>query len=546
MALLFRVPTEAPLFQSSATPFLHYLNHNGCKIPANVSFSIIFPKKSRYSGTCAAAYNNSSNKSKASGSILTDLQNDHEDKLQYNNVSGVRKNSSTFDLHLDLDLVHQTSKTQTADSLTPAELKKFASQLEQTYRKSPTVSPKEALGDKWREYQGSKNWEGLLDPLDANLRREIVKYGEFAQATYDAFDFDSHSKYCGSCRYNRHKMLDKVDLGRTGYKITKYLYAMSNVHLPKVFGRSDSMDPWSKDSNWMGYVAVSTDEEVKRLGRRDIVVAWRGTVTQLEWLENLKLILHPVGDAMGFQEPSAVKAERGFLSMYTSKNEKTRYNKLSASDQVMCEVRRLVEMYRDREEELSITITGHSLGGALGLLNAYEMAAKGVNRSRNGRDIPITVFSFGAPRVGNMAFRDRLNELGVKTLRVVSEQDMVPKMPGILLNEGMDKLQAAVAQMPKTDAAGSHNLESYLHLLDGFQSSSTPFRPEAKRDVALVNKSSDLLLKEVMIPANWYQLQHKGLVRNCYGRWVQPERDAEDVPSPKHVQISCSSLGFDI
>eukprot|EP01018_Ginkgo_biloba_P009044 Gb_04087 [translate_table: standard] len=232
------------------------------------------------------------------------------------------------------------------------------------------------------------------------------------------------------------------------------------------------------------------------------------------------------GDAMGFQEPLAVKAERGFLSMYTSKNEKTRYNKLSASDQVMCEVRRLVEMYRYREEELSITITGHSLGGALGLLNAYEMAAKGVNRSRNGRDIPITVFSFGAPRVGNMAFRDRLNELGVKTLRVVSEQDMVPKMPGILLNEGMDKLQAAVAQM--------------------VESSSTPFRPEAKRDVALVNKSSDLLLKEVMIPANWYQLQHKGLVRNCYGRWVQPERDAEDVPSPKHVQISCSSLGFDI
>eukprot|EP01018_Ginkgo_biloba_P009046 Gb_06426 [translate_table: standard] len=489
MALLFRVPTEAPLFQSSATPFLGAkpnFNHNGCKIPANVSFSIIFPKKSRYSSTCAAVYNNSSNKSKASGSIHTDLQNDHEDKLQYN-VSGLRKNSSTFDLHLDLDLVHQTSKTQTADSLTPVELKKFASQLEQTYRKSPTVSPKEALGDKWREYQGSKNWEGLLDPLDANLRREIVKCGEFAQATYDAFDFDSHSKYCGSCRYNRHKMLDKVDLRRTGYKITKYLYAMSNVHLPKVFGRSDSMDPeemrWASKSHWQ-----------------------------------------------------------------------------------------LVEMYRYREEELSITITGHSLGGALGLLNAYEMAAKGVNRSRNGRDIPITVFSFGAPRVGNMAFRDRLNELGVKTLRVVSEQDMVPKMPGILLNEGMDKLQAAVAQMvevllwaythvgvelrldhrsspflkPKTDAAGSHNLESYLHLLDGFQSSSTPFRPEAKRDVALVNKSSDLLLKEVMIPANWYQLQHKGLVRNCYGRWVQPERDAEDVPSPKHVQISCSSLGFDI
>eukprot|EP01018_Ginkgo_biloba_P011333 Gb_02265 [translate_table: standard] len=58
------------------------------------------------------------------------------------------------------------------------------------------------------------------------------------------------------------------------YKISKYLHVMFNVHLPKVFGRSDSMDPWSKDSNWMDYVAVSTDEETKHLGRRDIVVAW--------------------------------------------------------------------------------------------------------------------------------------------------------------------------------------------------------------------------------------------------------------------------------
>eukprot|EP01018_Ginkgo_biloba_P030715 Gb_36792 [translate_table: standard] len=61
------------------------------------------------------------------------------------------------------------------------------------------------------------------------------------------------------------KMLDKVYLRRSGYKIIKYLFVMSNVHLPKVFGRSDSMDPWIKDSNWMSYVAVSTDEETKHL-----------------------------------------------------------------------------------------------------------------------------------------------------------------------------------------------------------------------------------------------------------------------------------------
>eukprot|EP01018_Ginkgo_biloba_P009055 Gb_16887 [translate_table: standard] len=95
-------------------------------------------------------------------------------------------------------LVSPLSSLRNPDSLTLVELKKFASQIEQTYRKSPTMSPKEALGDKWREYQGSKNWEGLLDPLDANLRREIVKYGEFTQATYDAFDSKNEKT-----RYNK-------------------------------------------------------------------------------------------------------------------------------------------------------------------------------------------------------------------------------------------------------------------------------------------------------------------------------------------------------
>ncbi|KAL7211358.1 hypothetical protein ACSBR2_014272 [Camellia fascicularis] len=65
---------------------------------------------------------------------------------------------------------------------------------------TPAMSPKEDISDKWREIQGCCDWDNLLNPLYPSLRQEIVKYGEFAQATYDAFDFDSFSKYCGSCR----------------------------------------------------------------------------------------------------------------------------------------------------------------------------------------------------------------------------------------------------------------------------------------------------------------------------------------------------------
>ncbi|KAI3942964.1 hypothetical protein MKW98_005476 [Papaver atlanticum] len=411
---------------------------------------------------------------------------------------------------------------------------------------TPILSPKEDISTKWDEIHTSDHYENLLSPLQPWLRREIVKYGEFAQATYDAFDFDSFSEYCGSCRYNRQKLFEKLGLSKNGYEITKYIYAMSHVDVPRWLERSHLVDTsWSKDSNWMGYIAVSDNEETKRLGRRDIVVAWRGTVAPTEWFEDLQNKLEPIDESGG-----EVKVEHGFRHIYTSKSGTTRYNKLSASQQVMNEVKRLVKLYREKGEAVSLTITGHSLGGALALLNAYE-AAETIS------GLPISVISFGAPRVGNVAFRDKLHKMGVRTLRVVVKQDLVPKAPGIMLNESIKKFEEITGNLDwvythvgaemkvdvrsspylkrKFDLLGFHSLETYLHLVDGFVSSESSFREHAKRDVALVNKASGMLVDELRIPENWYQLEHKGLVKNPYGRWVKPTRDSEDVPSLHHI-----------
>ncbi|XP_010245170.1 PREDICTED: phospholipase A1-Igamma1, chloroplastic-like [Nelumbo nucifera] len=413
--------------------------------------------------------------------------------------------------------------------------------LDHSDRTTPTSSPKEDISEKWCELHGLTDWDNLLDPLHPWLRREIIKYGEFSQATYDAFDFDSFSEYCGSCRYNPKRFFEKLGLGKNGYVMSKYIYAMSHIDMPRWLQRSNLVEEtWSKDSNWMGFVAVSNGEESRRIGRRDIVVAWRGTVAPSEWYEDLQRKLEPIGDG-------DVRVEHGFLSIYTSKCDTTRYNKSSASEQVMKEVRRLVSFYRERGEEVSLTITGHSLGGALGLLNAYEAAS-----SLPG--LPISVISFGAPRVGNVAFREKLQQMGVKTLRVVVKQDVVPKMPGLMLNEGLERfddftgplewvythvgaeLRLDVSSSPYLkrglDLLGFHSQETYLHLVDGFLSSASTFRSDARRDIALVNKACGLLVDELRIPHCWYQLANKGLVLNSYGRWVKPKRDPEDIPSP--------------
>ena len=260
-----------------------------------------------------------------------------------------------------------------------------------------------------------------------------------------------------------------------------------------------------------------------------------------EWYEDFQRNLEPIGlgDSL---------VEHDFLSIYTSKSESTRYNKSSASEQVMKEVIKLVKFYKGRGKEVSLTITGHSLGGALALLNAYEAAT-------TLPGLPVSLISFGAPRVGNSAFRDKLGELGVKTLRVVIKQDLVPRMPGIVFNESLQRFDITgtlewvythVGTELRLDVSSSpylkhgfnplrfHSLETYLHLIDGFLSTDSDFGSDSRRDIALVNKACDKLVDELRIPHFWYQLANKGLVCNCneHGRWVKPRRDPEDIPTP--------------
>ncbi|KAF8408823.1 hypothetical protein HHK36_004892 [Tetracentron sinense] len=64
--------------------------------------------------------------------------------------------------------------------------------------------------------------------------------------------------------------------------------------------------------------------------------------------EDIQGKLEPIGDGDG-----DVKVEHGFLNIYTSKSESTRYNKSSASEQVMKEVRRLVSLYKQNGESIT-------------------------------------------------------------------------------------------------------------------------------------------------------------------------------------------------
>lgn len=137
----------------------------------------------------------------------------------------------------------------------------------------------------------------------------------------------------------------------------------------------------------------------------------------------------------------AVKVESGFMELYTCKESGCLFCKFSAREQVLAEVRKQVELYTSAGEEVSVTMTGHSLGSALAMLSSYDVAETSVRAG-----VPVCVFS--GPRVGNGRWKEKFEVgVGVKALRVVNVHGSVPKVPGILFNE---RVPEAVRRMTES------------------------------------------------------------------------------------------------
>ncbi|CAO2182029.1 unnamed protein product [Urochloa humidicola] len=279
-------------------------------------------------------------------------------------------------------------------------------------RRTETAS----VASMWRQVQGSHDWDGLLQPLHPVVRDEVARYGELVGACYKVLDADPSSPRHMCCKHGKETVLEAAGVSGAGYEVTRYIYAT-----PDVAGST---------SSWVGYVAVSTDEMTRRLGRRDVLVCLRGTVTRAEWAANLMSALEPA--RLDAAHPD-VKVESGFLNLYTSSPALGGNAGMgSCRDQLLREVSRLLKA----GEDTSVTLAGHSMGSALAMLLGYDLAELGLDRDASGRRVPVTVFSYGGPRVGNAAFKARCDELGVKALRVANVRDPVTMLPGPLLNEG--------------------------------------------------------------------------------------------------------------
>jgi triacylglycerol lipase len=133
-----------------------------------------------------------------------------------------------------------------------------------------------------------------------------------------------------------------------------------------------------------------------------LIVAFRGTSSPMDW----------VSDVMARQKkfvcvPDAGWTHRGISAVYES-----------ARDVVLSALSGL-------PEGKPLYITGHSLGGALAVLCAIDVAA-------HSRFAHPRVYTFGAPRVGDPAFAKAFASKIACSHRVCNVYDAVPHLPPFL------------------------------------------------------------------------------------------------------------------
>eukprot|EP00210_Caulerpa_lentillifera_P002079 g1994.t1 len=157
--------------------------------------------------------------------------------------------------------------------------------------------------------------------------------------------------------------------------------------------------------------------------KKECVIAFRGT-EQIKWkdlmtdanisaanfdVERTSLKDSIISTIMNQKSIRDLLVHRGFLTAY---------------DSVKTMVFTIAELITRKDPNWTVYTTGHSLGGALATLCAFEMSSRWLRKPPK-----VKMYNFGSPRVGNQSFAENFNQLVSESWRIVSRKDLVTTIP---------------------------------------------------------------------------------------------------------------------
>jgi lipase (class 3) len=185
-----------------------------------------------------------------------------------------------------------------------------------------------------------------------------------------------------------------------------------------------------------------------------LAIAIRGTEGILEWIHDAEFLQVPCPFLAG-----AGHTEDGFTEMYESLR--------TGAQQDSPTVVNALAKLQFPQPVSSVTICGHSLGGALATLLALDVAA-------NTTFPDPAVYTYGSPRTGDSLFAGTYDQVVKNSYRIANRLDIVPALPPPLDYEHVLNpyelnpirlLPLPPKVLVKSTVSCEHSLATYLYLL---------------------------------------------------------------------------------
>ncbi len=194
------------------------------------------------------------------------------------------------------------------------------------------------------------------------------------------------------------------------------------------------------DVEFIGFIAQSTADQSR------YAIVFRGTESDFDWISDFEFWMETFTEV-----PNGGQVEHGFHAVYQT---------LNGVVPGATARRALATMVGDLPTGANVTLTGHSLGGALAVLHAVVLSSQ-----LSG----VAITTLAAPMVGDRQFSTNFMRLVPNSVRIYNKPDLVRDLPGTLL--GYAQVQAGIGlyslDYPEIQWSIScfHSLLTYLYMI---------------------------------------------------------------------------------